>query len=117
VYKHSNNVGGIPAPMLITVFEYMPIQDIAYKKINAMLSINDLEQKRLITAIQKLIKSKKKVVIWGTGNFSRSLIANTDISKANIIGFLDNDTSLHNKSFCGYKVYLPSFLSEFDGRF
>ncbi len=108
--------GDMPDPALMAVFEYIPVKDIAYRKIDTMLLNDDLEKKGLITAIQKLVASKKKVAIWGAGNFSRSLLANTDLGKANIVCFLDNDASLYNKNFCGYRVNPPSFTSEFDGK-
>lgn len=107
--------GNIDDPTLLTVFEYTDVNDIANKSIYEIIAKNDLEQKRLNDIIDDLVISRRKVAIFGTGNFARNLMASTKLKHVNISCFLDNDSSMYDKGFCGYKVNSPDFLQEFDG--
>lgn len=107
--------GIIPDPTLLLAFEYTDTKYITSKNIHKILRINDLKQERFNAAIDELISSGRPIAIFGTGNFARAIILNTNILKGKIICFVDNDKSIQGKSFCGYKVKSPDFLCEFDG--
>lgn len=48
------------------------------------------------------------VWVWGAKNNSASLLSRVLIySKANFLGFIDNDQRIQNSNICGYKVYSP----------
>ncbi|MGE5630061.1 MAG: class I SAM-dependent methyltransferase [Caulobacteraceae bacterium] len=107
--------GSEPDPIILAVFEYTDVIEVAHAKVCTMLSDKDLEQRKVNSVIDYIVSTGKKVAVFGTGNFARTLMANTNLNNANIICFLDNDSSMYDKSFCGYKVNPPSFLKEFDG--
>lgn len=104
-----------PDPLLLVAFEYISVKDFAERKIHAMLSDTDSHAEKLSSLIDELVVNKNKIAVFGAGNFSRSLMLTTNLAKVNIVCFIDNDTSLYNKHFCGYKVNHPGYIYEFDG--
>lgn len=60
--------------------------------------------------IGSLVKSNEKIVIWGVGSLTSRLLATTDLKKANTIFFVDSNTSLHNQTIIGKKIYDPKKL-------
>lgn len=107
--------GNKPDPALLAIFEYTEVINIALKSITAMILNDEFEQKKLIDKIYDLVSSGRKIAVFGTGNLARALMVNTVLYKANIACFLDNDSSMYDKRFCGYKVNPPDFLKNFDG--
>ena len=107
--------GAINAAVIIAVFENQKNNDISYKKTKYYLDDLDLRQKAARKIKDKIVISKKKVAIWGTGNFSRSFLKNTNLKKANVSFFVDNNSEIVGKYFCGYQVVSPSSLNNYDG--
>jgi SAM-dependent methyltransferase len=107
--------GAISAPVIIAVFENQKNTDVSYNKIRNYL--HHLESREKVTGktIDKIVKSKKKVAIWGTGNFARSVLENTNLKNANISFFIDNNLETADKEFFDYKVTTPDSLNNFKG--
>jgi SAM-dependent methyltransferase len=81
-----------------------PVIHIAYKSIgnstdwkkyssNRILNYVSLSKKEKASKliIDELIKNNEEIVIWGAGNFTMRLLDNSNLSKCNIIGFIDKD--------------------------
>lgn len=107
--------GAIKAPIIMAVFENQDRKDISYKRMIKYLNDLDLRKKATGKTIDKIVSSKKKVAIWGTGNFARSALENTNLNKANIAFFIDNNPEMRGKEFFGYKVASPDILYNFKG--
>jgi SAM-dependent methyltransferase len=107
--------GAINAPVIMAVFENQKKNDISYNKTRNYLKDLDLRQKATGKTIDKIVDSKKRVAVWGTGNFARSVLENTDLKKANISFFVDNNPDMAGKEFFGYKVATPNSLKDFKG--
>jgi 2-polyprenyl-3-methyl-5-hydroxy-6-metoxy-1,4-benzoquinol methylase len=107
--------GAINAAAIMAVFENQGNNDISFNKIRYYLDHLESRQFHTQTTIEKIVTSKKKVAVWGTGNFARSIIENTNLKKANIVYFVDNNPEMSGKSFCGYKVVSPNALYNFKG--
>lgn len=60
--------------------------------------------------IHNIVISQEEVVIWGAGQFALRLLSSGKLSQANIIGFIDTDSSKQNKPIGEYKVFAPEFL-------
>ena len=107
--------GAINAAVIIAVFENQRNNDISYNKIRNYLDDLDLKEKANNKTIDKIVSDKKRAAVWGTGNFARSVLENTNLKKANISFFIDNNPEMAGKYFCGYKVATPDYLRNFDG--
>lgn len=60
--------------------------------------------------IAKLKEQNKEIVIWGTGSYVMSLIAETKLMECNIRGFIDNNKLKQGRQMYGYNVYAPEYL-------
>jgi SAM-dependent methyltransferase len=107
--------GAINAAVIIAVFENQKNCNISYNKINTYLVDLDLRASANNKIIDKIVSSKKRVAVWGTGNFARSVLETTKLKKANISLFIDNNPEMVGKDFFGYKVTTPDYLRNFDG--
>jgi SAM-dependent methyltransferase len=107
--------GAINAAVIIGVFENHRNTDISLNKTKKYLYDLDLKETTDNRTIDKIVSGKKKVAVWGTGNLARSFLENTNLKKANISFFVDNNYEMVDKLFCGYKVVAPDFLKNFDG--
>jgi SAM-dependent methyltransferase len=107
--------GEIKAPVIITVFENQKNRNISYNKTNKYLHDLDLKESVCNKQINEIVSSQKSIAVWGTGNLARSFLKNTNLKKANIAFFVDNNSEMVGKDFCGYKVASPDSLNGFDG--
>ncbi len=107
--------GAINAPIIMAVFENQDSKDISYQKMIKYLDDLNLRKKAYGKTIDKIVRSKKKVAIWGTGNFARSVLENTNLNKANIAFFIDNNPEMTGKEFFGYNVASPDTSYNFKG--
>jgi len=107
--------GAINAAVIIAVFENQKNRNISYSKTNKYLNDLDLKEKADNKIINGIVRNKERVAIWGTGNFARSFLKNTDLKKANISFFVDNNLEMVDKVFCGHQVKSPASLKNFDG--
>lgn len=62
--------------------------------------------------IQTLIQSQEEVIIWGAGQYALRLLASSNLSKTNIIGFIDSDRSKQNKIIDNYKIFSPDYIKD-----
>lgn len=70
-------------------------------------------QKRLNKIIKKF--KNKKVLIYGAGALSCTLMETCDISKLNVVGFCDNKFQPNSTElFYSYKTFSPSELPDID---
>jgi hypothetical protein len=60
--------------------------------------------------ISKLVETQQPMLIWGAGQFTLRLLANSDLSKCNIMGFIDSDSNKQGKKILNHKIFLPDFL-------
>lgn len=60
--------------------------------------------------IQKLVETQKETIVWGTGSLTSRLLAMTDLTKVNIICFVDSNIRLHGKKLIGEKICSPDIL-------
>src|SRR3989339_825131 len=58
--------------------------------------------------IEKLIKTREEIIVWGTGSFAQRLYMQTRLDKCNISMFVDNDKNKWGKEFGGKIVTAPS---------
>lgn len=57
-----------------------------------------------------LVQTNKPIVVWGAGNTTFRLLANTILGKANIEAFIDNDKLKQNNTLAGKPIYSPKYL-------
>jgi SAM-dependent methyltransferase len=65
--------------------------------------------------LKRLVASQEEVVIWGAGNYTYSMLADTILKNCNIIAFVDSNLNKQGTSLLGLSVYSPSFLVGFSG--
>ncbi len=107
--------GAVKAPVIIAVFENQKNKYISCNKTNKYLDDMDLKESAYNKTINEIISSQKKIAVWGTGNLARSFLKNTNLKNADISFFIDNNSEMVGKDFCGYKVTPPDSLYNFDG--
>ena len=76
------------------------------KNINFQKQLDKLEKKY----------KNKKIIIYGTGLFFRTIVENYDISKLNIIGISDRKYDIYDeeKSFFGYRIIHLSKIKDYN---
>lgn len=90
------------------------------KQIHQIKPIDFIEHFTKLTAqkqIDKLAKKyrNKKIIIYGAGQYCRTLFDNYDLSKLNIVAVADKSFELEeNKSFYGLSCITPNDLKEFN---
>jgi 2-polyprenyl-3-methyl-5-hydroxy-6-metoxy-1,4-benzoquinol methylase len=60
--------------------------------------------------IDELIKKNEEIVIWGAGNFTMRLLDNSNLSRCNIIGFIDKDPKKQGMKILNKTVYDIKFV-------
>jgi SAM-dependent methyltransferase len=73
----------------------------ATRSIKQHIKDSSKEIKNENVCIHDLIKSQQDTIIFGIGNHTRRMLVTTDLSKCNIVCFVDNDTS-KQKHQCTY---------------
>jgi len=68
-----------------------------------MSSLDSTKQK-----IDELYSRKDSIILWGAGSYTLRLLSDTNLSKCNIMGIVDNDSNKHGKSLSGFTIYPPS---------
>lgn len=70
-------------------------------------SINNNENDKII---QKLVENQDPIIIWGVGQYTMRLLANSALSKCNIKGFIDSDSNKQGKKILNHHIFHPDFL-------
>jgi len=65
--------------------------------------------------IEDLVKSAEKIIVWGTGAFTMSLLATTRLKECNIIAYVDNNPLKIGDDFKGKKIIAPSSIKSSHG--
>lgn len=60
--------------------------------------------------IDRLVRTREPVVVWGVGSLTARLMATTDMNRMNIVGFVDSASSLHGQLFQGREIVPPATL-------
>ncbi|MFC1808472.1 methyltransferase domain-containing protein [Candidatus Omnitrophota bacterium] len=60
--------------------------------------------------ISEVAESGESIMIWGAGNHSFKLLANSDLGRCNIAGFIDKDIKKQGKRLNNYAVFSPDKL-------
>jgi FlaA1/EpsC-like NDP-sugar epimerase len=62
--------------------------------------------------IDQLIETKEEIIVWGTGNYTSRLLANSGLDKCNIAIIVDNDKHKQGTVISGKTVYPPNAIHE-----
>lgn len=73
-------------------------------------SENDINKR-----LDNLVKSKEPVFIWGIGSYTSGLLARTNLSDCNIVGFIDSNSKKHNIKINNIKISPPNILQNKEG--
>ncbi|MEI7513634.1 MAG: methyltransferase domain-containing protein [bacterium] len=64
--------------------------------------------------IKQLVEKQEPIIIWGAGQFTLRLLANSTLGKCNIKGFIDSDSNKQGKKLYGLSIHTPDFLANTD---
>lgn len=65
--------------------------------------------------IKHMALSQEKVVVYGAGNYTYSMLSNTILKNCNIVAFVDGNPNKQGVRLMGLPVYDPDFLINFTG--
>jgi FlaA1/EpsC-like NDP-sugar epimerase len=65
--------------------------------------------------IERMVSSREEVVVYGAGNYTYSMLADTILKNCNIIAFVDGNPNKQGVHLMGLPVYNPTFLLDFTG--
>lgn len=107
-------------PVLKCVFRKTKDKDnqIEYSKIGMESIVKYIQLSKKMTInkdIELMVKSKEPIIIWGAGQYALRLLANTDLVKCNIIGFIDSDGNKQENTINGIQIYSQEIISKFNG--
>ncbi|MCX6921754.1 MAG: methyltransferase domain-containing protein [Verrucomicrobia bacterium] len=63
--------------------------------------------------IRELVNSQQPILVWGAGTLCQRLLATTDLSRANILAFIDSNPHYHGKILRGRPVLAPAELARY----
>lgn len=107
-----------------------PILGVFYKKNNSVASSPVLDftikqsvlkhiQQSLATEqgkkFEKLEKDDTPIIVWGAGQYTQRLLADTNLKRCNIIAFVDNDSKKHGLKLENIKIESKEILRDFNG--
>ena len=62
--------------------------------------------------IKRLIETKEEIIVWGAGNYTSRLLANSGLGKCNIVMIVDNDRHKQGTAISGKTVFPPTAICE-----
>jgi 2-polyprenyl-3-methyl-5-hydroxy-6-metoxy-1,4-benzoquinol methylase len=68
---------------------------------------------RIRSRIDQAMRVSSDVIVWGTGQFTFKLVAETSLAKARIVAFVDSNPRMQGKTLRGVPIVGPERLSEF----
>lgn len=89
-------------------FEFSDQSEKSFRIFLRQSKINDENGK----IIMQLVDSQEPIIIWGSGQFSLRLLANSDLIKCNIQGFIDSDSNKQGKKIMNYPIFKPDYLKD-----
>jgi SAM-dependent methyltransferase len=70
------------------------------------------EEESIRSQIDRLVASRRSVVVWGVGTNATRLLTTTRLAEANIAYFVDSNSKYHGKSVAGHRVESPDVLRQ-----
>lgn len=83
-----------------------------YFAIKRYISMSKKKIEIINQKINYLVKSGSKVVIWGMGSLTARLLASTDLLKAEIKFFVDNNKAIQGKKINNIDIFSPSIFKK-----
>lgn len=65
--------------------------------------------------IERMVASREEVVVYGTGNYTYSMLSDTILKNCNIVAFVDGNPNKQRTLLMGLPIYGPNFLANFTG--
>ena len=96
--------------------EDVDFNDQWYKNYSLKASLDEYTAKSLVQIkkinrmLAPLVKSKKPVLVWGTGQLTLKLLAQSVMGNLNISGFIDSNPSYHGELLCDKAIFSPKIL-------
>lgn len=66
-----------------------------------------IKNKLINHKLNKILKTKKKTLLWGASLFIEEFIKNNHINNPNILGIIDKNSNRRGEKIAGYKIYSP----------
>lgn len=83
---------------------------------NAIKAYFDINESNInLSVINKFINTQEEILVWGTGAYVMSLIANYNLDQCNILYYIDNNINKQNNGFNGRNVKAPK-KEELEGK-
>jgi SAM-dependent methyltransferase len=93
----------------------VPTKDnILQKKIEEYINRSRQIMSNIDARISTLIARTPSIIVWGTGQLSMKLLAETSLSRADILAFADNNPINHGSILSGKPILAPQEISKWD---
>lgn len=66
--------------------------------------------------LAKIKSSATPIMVWGAGQYTQRLLAETDLGACNIVAFIDNDSNKQGRKLKGVEIYSKDILKDFEGQ-
>jgi SAM-dependent methyltransferase len=66
---------------------------------------------KLLSVIERLVRSQEPVLIWGAGTLTRRLLESTRLSEANIVAFVDSNPGIQGRRLAGRDIISPAQIA------
>jgi SAM-dependent methyltransferase len=114
---------GCPYPILFAFFRKgagLPVADFEYQTDEGFFqSIQDYtfrsgaKLQLMETRISRKMAPHASLIVWGTGELTMKLLAETSLRDANIVAFVDGNPVNQGKTLLGRRIYAPSEVERF----
>lgn len=84
------------------------------KKLEDYITRSKKMMRDIDSRISELILRAPSIIVWGTGQLSMKLLAETSLSRAYIVAFVDNNPINHGKVLHGKPILPPAELRKWD---
>ena len=72
------------------------------------IASSEAGDQKILDIIATLVSTGEPVLIWGAGALTRRLLAETALTRANIVGFVDSSPHLQDKQLAGRTIFAPA---------
>ena len=66
---------------------------------------------KLLSVIERLVRSQEPVLIWGAGTLSRRLLETTRLAEAKIVAFVDSNPGIQGHRLAGRDILAPAQIA------
>jgi SAM-dependent methyltransferase len=103
---------GVTEPIVTGMFHRTSSRDLSFDTasgpaVDRYIRNSAVSQAKIARKIEDLVASNEPIMAWGAGAFTRQLLANSPLAKANIKFFIDSNPHLQGKSLAGRLVVSP----------